>query len=76
MEQGQTMSMPSMTELIVILLIILVLFGAKKIPELATGLGKGIKNFKKSMSEDDEPKQVAQDEQPTKPIETKEADKV
>ena len=41
-------------ELIIILLIVVLLFGAKKIPELAKGLGSGIKNFKKAMKEDDE----------------------
>ena len=35
-------------DLIIILLIILVLFGAKKLPELAKGLGQGIKEFKKA----------------------------
>jgi sec-independent protein translocase protein TatA len=35
-------------EIIIILLIVLVLFGAKKIPELAQGLGKGIREFKKA----------------------------
>jgi len=35
-------------ELVVILLIILVLFGAKKIPELAKGLGNGLKEFRKA----------------------------
>ncbi|MFY9227256.1 MAG: twin-arginine translocase TatA/TatE family subunit [Blastocatellia bacterium] len=40
------------TEMIVILVILVVLFGGKKIPELASGLGEGIKNFKKSMSDD------------------------
>ncbi|MCL1966289.1 MAG: twin-arginine translocase TatA/TatE family subunit [Fibromonadales bacterium] len=35
-------------ELLVILLIILVLFGAKKIPELAKGLGTGLKEFRKA----------------------------
>ena len=34
------------TEIIVIILIIVVLFGAKKIPELMKGLGKGIRSFK------------------------------
>lgn len=48
------MGIPSMPELMVILLIILVLFGAKKIPDLAKGLGTGIKNFKSAMKEDDE----------------------
>ncbi|MBI5204475.1 MAG: twin-arginine translocase TatA/TatE family subunit [Nitrospirae bacterium] len=43
-----------MQELIVILVIVIVLFGAKRLPELAGGIGKAIKNFKKSMSEPDE----------------------
>jgi sec-independent protein translocase protein TatA len=42
-------------ELLVILLIVVVLFGAKKIPEIMGGLGKGIKSFKKAMDTDDEP---------------------
>jgi len=41
------------TELIVILVIILVLFGAGKLPEIGSGLGKAIKNFKRSTSEND-----------------------
>lgn len=41
-------------ELILILLIILLLFGAQKLPELAKGLGKGIKEFKKAQSEIEE----------------------
>lgn len=40
-------------EWLIILLVILVLFGGKKIPELMGGLGKGVRNFKKSMNEDD-----------------------
>ncbi len=38
-------------ELILIFLVILVLFGAKKIPELAQGLGKGVKEFRKAMKD-------------------------
>ena len=38
-------------EILIILLIILLLFGAKKLPELARGLGKGIKEFKKASNE-------------------------
>jgi sec-independent protein translocase protein TatA len=38
-------------ELIIVLVAILVLFGAKKIPEFAKGLGQGIKEFKKASSE-------------------------
>ena len=40
------MGMPSGTELLIIFGIIVLLFGAKKIPDLAKGIGKGIKNFK------------------------------
>lgn len=39
------------TELIIILLIVLVLFGASKIPKLARGLGKGITEFKEGLNE-------------------------
>ncbi|NLT49498.1 MAG: twin-arginine translocase TatA/TatE family subunit [Ignavibacteria bacterium] len=38
-------------EILIILLIILLLFGAKKIPELARGLGKGMKDFKKALND-------------------------
>lgn len=40
-------------ELIVILLIISLLFGARKIPELARGIGQALKEFRKTMKEDD-----------------------
>ncbi len=44
-----------MGELIVILLIVVVLFGANKLPQLGKGLGEGIRSFKKSFGgEDDE----------------------
>jgi sec-independent protein translocase protein TatA len=42
-------------ELIVILVVAVLLFGGKKIPELAKGLGEGIKNFKRAMKEDQHP---------------------
>ena len=48
------MGMPSMPELLVILAIVVLLFGAKKIPDLAKGMGKGIKDFKKAIKDDDE----------------------
>lgn len=38
---------------LIILLIIVLLFGAKKIPELAKGLGRGIKTFKSEMNSDE-----------------------
>ncbi|MEE9418394.1 MAG: twin-arginine translocase TatA/TatE family subunit [Desulfatiglandaceae bacterium] len=40
-----------MPELIIILIIILIIFGAGKLPQIGSGLGKGIKNFKKATSE-------------------------
>ncbi len=40
-------------EILIVALIVLVLFGGKKIPELMGGLGKGMKEFKKSMKDDD-----------------------
>ena len=43
-----------MPELIIILIIILIIFGAGKLPEIGSGIGKGIKNFKKGMSTEDE----------------------
>ncbi|WP_187883546.1 twin-arginine translocase TatA/TatE family subunit [Helicobacter pylori] len=39
---------------VIVLLVIVLLFGAKKIPELAKGLGSGIKNFKKAVKDDEE----------------------
>ena len=38
------------TEIIIIALVVLLLFGGKKIPELMRGLGKGVKNFKEGMN--------------------------
>ena len=42
------------TEIFVIVLVILLLFGAKKIPELAQGIGKGMKEFKKAIKDVEE----------------------
>ena len=39
------------TELILILLIVIIIFGARKLPDLGKSIGEGIKNFKKSMNE-------------------------
>ena len=43
--------LPSGSEWIIILLVILLLFGGKKIPELMKGLGKGVKSFKEGVNE-------------------------
>ncbi len=48
------MSMLSCMELVLIVLVILLLFGGKKIPELAKGLGSGIRNFKKAVKDDED----------------------
>ncbi len=48
------MGMPGGMEWILIALVVLLLFGGKKIPELAKGLGSGIKNFKKAVKDDEE----------------------
>lgn len=44
------------TEIIVILAVVLLLFGGKKIPELMHGVGKGVKSFKDGMNGIEEPK--------------------
>ncbi|WP_309499346.1 twin-arginine translocase TatA/TatE family subunit [Sulfurovum sp.] len=59
------MGMPSMPELLIVLAIVVLLFGAKKIPDLAKGIGKGIKDFKKAIKDDDEEsKELASKEEP------------
>jgi len=63
------MGMPGGTELLIVLAIVVLLFGAKKIPELAKGFGKGIKNFKEEMKEVDN--EVASTDEPKK-VETNE----
>ncbi len=40
-------------ELLIILVVFVLLFGGKKLPELAKGLGEGIKNFKHALKEDE-----------------------
>jgi sec-independent protein translocase protein TatA len=42
------------TELVIILAIVLLMFGSKKLPELADGMGKAIRNFKKGINSDDD----------------------
>ncbi len=61
MQDNLLLAMPGTSELMIILLIVLVLFGSSKIPQIMGGFGKGIKNFKKAVNdetnpEDDEPK--------------------
>ncbi len=42
------------TELLLILLIVIIIFGARKLPDLGKSLGDGIRNFKKSMNTKDD----------------------
>ena len=62
------------TELIIIFLIVLILFGARRIPDIAKGLGRGIKDFKSAIREDSdnnsisEPKTEAQRDEATKKV--------
>ena len=41
-------------EILFILVLVVIIFGAKKLPQLGAGLGQGIRNFKRSISESDE----------------------
>lgn len=43
-------------ELLIILVVILIIFGVGKLPEIGSGLGQGIKNFKKALKDDDQKK--------------------
>jgi sec-independent protein translocase protein TatA len=49
-------------ELVVILVVAVLLFGGKKIPELAKGLGEGIKNFKSSLKSEEHNANASVDE--------------
>jgi len=70
------MGMPGGWELLVIVLVIVLLFGGKKIPELAKGLGKGIREFKEAVNEEkDETKEPKEKEQ-VKEIENKKEQEV
>ena len=51
-------------EIVLILAVVLLLFGAKKLPELARGLGQGIREFKKASNEVTDEINRAMDEQP------------
>jgi len=58
---------PGGGELVLILVIILVLFGSKKIPEFARGLGEAKREFKKASREDDESAKPAEPKKPEAP---------
>jgi sec-independent protein translocase protein TatA len=60
------MGMPGGIEWAIIAVIVILIFGGKKIPELAKGIGKGIKDFKKAVKDDDETTEVASADEPKK----------
>lgn len=47
-----------MSELVIIFLIIIVLFGASRLPQIGRGMGEGIRNFKKGLKNDDGPERL------------------
>lgn len=51
------------TEIILICVVILLIFGGKKIPELMKGVGQGVRQFKKGLNEDDTKSNLTQEEQ-------------
>ena len=55
-------------EIILIAIVILVLFGAKKIPEMMQGLGKGIKEFKKASRDDDDNPNISKNKEENKNV--------
>ena len=70
------MSMPGGMEWLLIAFVVLLLFGGKKIPELAKGLGSGIKNYKKAVKDDeDEVAEVKKSDELEKKSEATTADK-
>ncbi|MFW8601652.1 twin-arginine translocase TatA/TatE family subunit [Desulfobacterota bacterium M19] len=53
-----------MPELLVILVIIVIIFGAGKLPEIGSGIGKGIKNFKDATRKDADKSEKIEDNEP------------
>jgi len=54
-----------MPELVIILVIIVIIFGAGKLPEIGGGIGKGIKNFKDATKDNDKTKVIDEDNKET-----------
>jgi sec-independent protein translocase protein TatA len=65
------MGMPGGMEWVLIAFVVLLLFGGKKIPELAKGLGSGIKNFKKAVKDDEETAEVTKTDSSEKIVDNK-----
>jgi sec-independent protein translocase protein TatA len=50
-----------LTEIILILLVVVLLFGGRKIPELMKGIGQGMKEFKKASRVEDDPDKISEE---------------
>lgn len=64
-----------MQELVIILIIIVILFGATRLPQIGSGIGQAIRNFKKGVSEPDEIDVTPKKDKSKEEIEKKEAEK-
>lgn len=60
-----------MWELIIILVIVLIIFGAGKLPEIGSGIGKGIRNFRDATKDKDKPDEISPPEEDNKTNEDK-----
>ncbi len=58
------MSMPGPMEWVIIFLIVIVLFGAKRLPDLGKSVGKSLRDFKKAIAGDDEEKKESPNQNP------------
>lgn len=59
---GEKMHFPLPWQILLILLVVLIIFGASKLPEFGRGLGEGIKNFKRALSGEEEKKPEKKEE--------------
>lgn len=55
-------------QIVLIIAVVLLMFGGKKIPELMSGIGKGMKDFKKSIKDDDETPESPNDNNKKEPL--------
>jgi sec-independent protein translocase protein TatA len=70
------MGMPGGIEWLLILGIVVLIFGGKKIPELMKGVGTGIKNFKSAVKDDEKKEEIAETKVETPKPEVQKSEKV
>jgi len=66
---------PGLQEILLIFLVVLILFGAKRIPDIAQGLGKGIREFKKAVKDTQKEIDSAGDDKSSKPGQIEDKDR-